>query len=235
MNILDAYIIMDDYINAVAKGNKGKFGRKIGELKNTKQEIRAAGLLLLTHAVFWNIFSKEKIEQYKSVLRVLPLFNENEIIEECEEIQKQLENRNFFTKIRNKVTRNALKEKLDHLTEKMLKENSKEMRECLDDFTLLDDLFEMANKTRKSILELNDEEYKKQYSNIIGNFVCDVYEKIGLNREYNDTEYFWPFSIIYQLAEKEDLDYLFEKYYEYLRRKKYEDGLDTQIQRVVNG
>ena len=63
---------------------------------------------------------------------------------------------------------------------------------------------------------LPDDELDQKFPDMIGNFVCDIYEKASIERDYNDTEYFWPIEKLYQLSKNPKFDYLFRNYKSYI-------------------
>lgn len=53
MNVVDAYVILENYVDSLAKGTRpNEQWRRVSLLKNSKEEILAAFKLVFAHAIF---------------------------------------------------------------------------------------------------------------------------------------------------------------------------------------
>ena len=82
-------------------------------------------------------------------------------------------------------------------------------------------LLPAVKTVREKLRSLSKEEMGKRYSDLVGNFVCDVYEVAHIERDLIDTEYFWPVHELYRLSNDPKFDYLFGKYKSYITNAYY--------------
>lgn len=145
------------------------------------------------------------------VVHHLAWFRDDALIDEYVEVKRLLDNKSIFTKIRNKEIRASLEEKENRLVVQFNPvPDSMEYGRAVDEF--IERLLPMIDATKKTLKQLSPDDLNKQYGNIIGNFVCDVYELANIDRDYNDTEYFWPFKHLYNLSQDPQFDHLFKRY-----------------------
>lgn len=213
MNVIDAYSIMEHYAESNANGPRsGESWKRISALKNSKNEILAAFKLFFAHAIFWNDLPGTKVKEYERlVVYQLAMFKDDSLVNEFTEIRRQLKNRNIFTRIRSKEVRTILENKQKELGLQLspLEEMSKYAGE-VDDY--IENVLPMMNSLKEKLRTLNNDDFDAQYANLLGNFVCDVYELAHIERHYNDTEYFWPFEQLFKLSNDPQFDYLFSQY-----------------------
>lgn len=217
MTFIDAYIIVEDYIDSCANGQRqNESWVRVSALKNSKKEICEAFKLFYAHALFWSTFPNDKLEQYELILAHIGDFCDDKIVDEFYQIEKILNNRNPFTKLRDKSKREKFEERKKQIalsrTQSML-EGFKCKGELVD-FISWFSIFSKDFKNKCSALP--DKELSEKYPNLIGNFVCDIYEAAHIERDINDTEYFWPIATLYQFTNDSKFDYLFGKYKAYI-------------------
>lgn len=189
------------------------------------EPLTAAGAIFLvvhfihalgTHALFFHVILNDKLKIYERSLNHVGDFVEDKLIEEMKEIESVLNNRNIFTKLRDKGEQAKLEERKKQIAD-IVVQSILEGAKCgteLGDF--ISWMVPEMNAAKDKFKLLSDEEFNKKFFDILGNYVCDVYEKAQIEREYNDTEYFWSFDQLYKLSNNPKNDYLFGKYKEYI-------------------
>ena len=217
MNFIDAYKIVDDYVDSLAKEPKNnEHWKRTSTLHNSKKEICDAYKLFFTHALFFHVIPNDQLKLYERSLNHVGDFIDDKLIDEIKEIENTLNNRSIFTKLRDNAERKRLEERKSEIV-------NIATRSVMDGFNCGTDLGNFIewmvpemNKAKDKCKELSDEEFNKKFFDILGNYVCDVYEKTQIERDYNDTEYFWSFDVLYKNSNKSKYDYLFSKYKEYI-------------------
>lgn len=222
MNFIDAYLIVENYTTSLAYGQRpNEDWKRISVLKNSKDDILSAYKLVFAHAIFWNALSKETLNKYELCLKHLGDFFEDNLVSEYTEIKNTLSNKNPFTKLRNKVARAALEERKKQIELTMARSMTEGMNYGNELDKFLEWLLPAIRKVKEFGRNLPAEDLDKQYFQLVGNFVCDVYEVAHIERDFNDTEYFWPIHELFRLSNDPKFDYLFGKYKSYIANAYY--------------
>lgn len=219
MNFLDAYMIVDNYVAALAREPRmHERWKRISTLQNSKKDICDAFKLFFTHSLFWHVIPNEDMKIYERSLNHIGDFIDDKLVDEDIKIDAILKNRNVFTKLRD----NNEKARLEERKKQISSIAAQSMMDGFKSGTELGDFISWMvpamNAAKDKCKLLSDEEFNAKYFDILGNYVCDVYERIPINRHYDDTEYFWPFNKLYSLSNSPKFERLFLRYKDYISR-----------------
>ena len=219
MTILDAYQIVDDFIDALAAGSRpGENCKRMSTLKNSCDEIRAAFKLLFAHAIFWSAVSHEELDQLELCYTYIGTFIDDDIVDEISGIEIILDQSDQYIKGEKELIVKVLKDKEnqfyhDHVTPSLLGSYGKR-DELVDVISWVN---ERAKEVKAEGRSLTDEEFDFMFPAMIDDFVHELYEKVQIKADDNVGKYFWPFEVLLKYSKDPDKAQLYAGYEDYLK------------------
>ena len=166
--------------------------------------------------MFWHTIPNDDLKLYEISTSHIGDFIEDKLVDELIIINRTLGNRNPFTKIRNQNKKKKLEERKKQIEAEVVRSMREGMACGIELSSFIDNLNEMINRFKDSCRKMPEIVLDKKYPDMIGNFVCDIYDAVGIDRDYSDTEYFWPVAELYKFSNDPKFENLFGKYRSYI-------------------
>lgn len=216
MNFLDAHRIVNDYIDICATTPITKVARRISELKESKENILVAYKLFVSHMFAFNTRSQQEYEMLNTLMLLLPIYVDDEIVDGLEECEKIINSRGI-SRLKNKSAIPFAKEKFLRLSKEVLKlsEASSIMEELSEFEKEIMPIAEALSKTLNSMPTGTRETMNRRFEEI-ARYCHEVYKCVGIQIEEDDIEYFLPFAVLRQFSEYPSLGYLYDRYKAYI-------------------
>lgn len=215
MNFIDAYMIVESYNESIGKNQKEYKWIRKSILLYPQKDILPAYKLFFAHALFWNVYSKEELKEYKHSIRYIEYFVDDDLLDAYYEVGRKLHSLHFFdTLFRQKMIKDLSQQEYKLLLQIASQVKDGDFNELMFG-GYLDQILPMIKATKEKCQSTKN---MTIIADILGNFVCDVYEIAQIERHFEDTEYFWPFRRLYELSNDPKFDYLFTKYRDFIKK-----------------
>lgn len=216
MNFLDAHKIINDYIDVSAATPTTKVARRLSVLKETKENILIAYKLFVSHMFAFNTRTQHEYENLYSLMLLLPIYVDDEIVDGLEECEKIINSRGI-ARLKNKSAIPFAEEKFLRLSKEVLRLSELScIKAELSGFEK--EIMPAAESLSKALntMPTGTRETMNKRFEIIGQYCCEAYRCAGIKMEEDDVDYFLPFSVLRRFSEYPSLGYLYDRYKDYI-------------------